>query len=389
MTYEPGVINAKSLEELRQGISQELRRISDVLQDIDASGGQLYIGGEISSVEAVQFKTGVEPIETAAKLWYDDTHETFSFKTNVGNTIQIGEEIGDIGVNDTGGDAEGKVVYANGTQGHRFTFDLADAREASKCGLVGVCTTSNGDSQEDFVTTFGIVHGLDTSSWAAGTRLYIAADATGTLTSTAPSAPNFVVWVATVLDQHATQGTIFVSPRFDFGNGITFTNLSIINSLTFSGAGRIDWAKITADSITASGGSIAGFTVSDLQVDNDGNILDYTETAGATNDLIVDFVNVSAINWIKILASYEGAANHIIEVQLYNWSTAAWDNFTCMGNVYTATGTVLCDHSFFLPHGADYIGTGANEGDVRVRFLHNGTAVTNHHWYFDEVALYQ
>jgi len=164
--------------------------------------------------------------------WNEADH-CLEYVSGLGNIVQIGQEQWGIGVNKIGSTAvDGKCVYASGVQGNRLTFLYADARDGAKCSFVGVVTSPINNNQEGPITTFGLVRGLDTSGWAAGTKLYIAADATGTMTSTAPSAPNYRIWVATVVVSNPSVGEIFVSPRIDFADGITFHSLDILTQLT-------------------------------------------------------------------------------------------------------------------------------------------------------------
>ena len=106
-------------------------------------------------------------------------------------------------------------------------------------------------------------------------------------------------------------------------------------------------------------------------------------------NIIVDFISVTAFNWVKSLASYDGSSSHALELQLYNWNTTSWDNFGCVQNQFTNSGTIICNQDFFVPSDTDYIGTGGDAGKVRVKYNHptGGTAAQN--WYFDEVSLQQ
>jgi hypothetical protein len=194
-------------------------------------GDQSMGGFFLTTIGALQFKTDADPLLlTEGQVQWDETDHCLSFVTGLGNVIQIGQEDWCVSVNKTGGTAvDGEVVYFSGVQGNRPTYDYADARDGAKVSCVGVVTASTANNAEGPVTKQGMVRGFDTSAWAAGTKLYIAADATGTLTSTPPTGPDFVIWVATVLNQHATQGIIFVSPRLDYGNGITLMDLFIGN----------------------------------------------------------------------------------------------------------------------------------------------------------------
>ena len=164
--------------------------------------------------------------------WNEADH-CLEYVSGLGNIVQIGQEQWGIGVNKIGSTAvDGKCVYASGVQGNRLTFLYADARDGAKCSFVGVVTSPINNNQEGPITTFGLVRGLDTSGWAAGTKLYIAADATGVLTSTAPAAPNYRIWVATVVVSNPSVGEIFVSPRIDFADGVTLHSLDVLTQLT-------------------------------------------------------------------------------------------------------------------------------------------------------------
>lgn len=188
---------------------------------------------------------------TEGVVRWNPAEKCLEYVTGLGSVEQINKDIWELGVNKTGGTAvDGKCVYASGVQGHRLAYQYADAREAAKSAFVGVVTASTADNAEGPVTAWGMVHGVDTSAWAEGTKLYVAADATGTLTSTAPSAPNYRVWVATVVDQHITQGSIFVAPKIDHGNGITFYSLDILTQLTAATAklgGSANYTEVEAD----------------------------------------------------------------------------------------------------------------------------------------------
>ncbi len=55
----------------------------------------------------------------------------------------------------------------------------------------------------------------------------------------------------------------------------------------------------------------------------------------------------------------------------------------------TAGEYTLQNMSFFLPSDTNYIGTGGDAGDVRVRFRHTSMGNATHDLDIDVVALYQ
>lgn len=155
---------------------------------------------------------------------------------------------------------------------------------------------------------------------------------------------------------------------------------------TFSGTGRIDWSKITANGVTLTGFTGAGQTVSMLQTANDGTVYTATEVTGGGNDLVVDFAAVTAFNWVKILGFYDGSSQHTISIQIevtpFDGST--WHTFHAMFDK-SSTAHIMENADFFIPSDTAYI----NSGVVKVRFLHSGTTVNGHTLELDEVSLYQ
>jgi hypothetical protein len=172
-----------------------------------------------------------------------------------------------------------------------------------------------------------------------------------------------------------------------------YTQFSKAGVQTFTGTARIDWTKITADSVTLVTGSTPAGVVADLQTRFDGNYYHIDEVAGVPGmDLIIDFVGVAAFNWVNVAAYYSGSVPHAgVTVQLWNWSSSAWDNFHFYEH-HTSVGTLADDITnadFFVPDDTNYIGTGGNAGQVRARLLHAAGGNAAHDHDIDVVALYQ
>lgn len=177
------------------------------------------------------------------------------------------------------------------------------------------------------------------------------------------------------------------------GDGTNEAAIDGDGDLSFAGTARIDWTKITADNITLTAGTSAS-AASDLQTHADGNFYHIDEAAATPGiHLEVEFVSVTAFNWVHVVAQYDGLTTHGVALQLYNFSTTTWDTFdsieTGYADVSTAGGYILGDHSFFVPDDSNYIGTGGDAGDVRVRFYHTPAGNSAHDLDIDVVALYQ
>lgn len=173
-----------------------------------------------------------------------------------------------------------------------------------------------------------------------------------------------------------------------------YFKIDVTGNISFHGTARINWAKITANNITQGNGGHGAFAVADIQTKGDGNIYHIDETATDPGfELTTDFINVTAFNWVEIFATYDGAATHPVQISLYNFSNTTWDCFgafaVSQAEITTAGEYTLENKSFFVPDDSDYIGTGGDAGDVRVRIRHTASGNASHDIDIDVIALYQ
>jgi hypothetical protein len=105
--------------------------------------------------------------------------------------------------------SKGTIVYINGGQGNLPTVTPAlatsDATSAQTYGVVQSDITNNNNG---YVVVIGSLSDLDTSAYANGTQLYLSGTTAGAWTSTKPSAPIHLVYVAVVVRSHPTQGVV-------------------------------------------------------------------------------------------------------------------------------------------------------------------------------------
>jgi hypothetical protein len=154
---------------------------------------------------------------------------------------------------------------------------------------------------------------------------------------------------------------------------------------------RLNPEKITANNITQGAGGHGAHTVADLQEAHDGNFYHIDETATDPGwELTVEFVGVTAFSRVNCFASYDGA--HKGNISLYNFRTATWDCFDAFSpsqaEVVTAGEYTIQNHDFEVPDDTDYIGSGADDGDVRGKFAHEVNGNANDDLDIDVVALY-
>jgi len=137
---------------------------------------------------------------TEGTLSWDSDDHTLAVSTQFSNvTLQVGQEIHMRVTNKSSVDIKnGEVVYIDGAQGNRPTIALADASDADKYKMIGMCTHDIDDNANGIVTVRGIVRELDTNAFTEGDLVYLSATTPGGLQNTMPSSPNFVMQLGVV-----------------------------------------------------------------------------------------------------------------------------------------------------------------------------------------------
>ena len=160
---------------------------------------------------------------TAGSMVWNDTDGTIDLKLKGGNvTLQIGQEqvlraVNKTATNITLLEANYQAVRVTGAQGQRLKVDLALAtNDLLSAETIGLVTETIANNQEGFITTSGLVRGVNTTgslqseTWVDGDILYLSPTTAGNITNIKPVAPNHLIIIGYVVNAHITQGTIFV-----------------------------------------------------------------------------------------------------------------------------------------------------------------------------------
>jgi hypothetical protein len=200
---------------------------------IDAAGGAFvpYTGATTNvdlgefELKAGQLELDQTPTGTAgvAVMRWNDSDGTVDLGLKGGNvTLQVGQEQVLRVVNKTATnvnllEANYQAVRVTGAQGQRLKVDLAQAtNDALSAETIGLVTETINNNQEGFITTSGLVRGINTTgslqseTWADGDIVYLSATTAGNITNVKPSAPNHLIVIGYVVSAHITQGSIFV-----------------------------------------------------------------------------------------------------------------------------------------------------------------------------------
>ncbi len=165
-----------------------------------------------SQVDLIQFDTTlINPSHEEGKLFYDKTKHALSYYNEASDvTLNIGQESLIRVKNETGFTIpNGSVVYPSGTTGTNVLIGLANASEKNKCRLVGVVTEDIHHGSTGYVTKFGEVGGLDTTSYTSGEILYLSTT-DGLMTSIPPTGGAFITQIGAVKIIDSSAGSIVV-----------------------------------------------------------------------------------------------------------------------------------------------------------------------------------
>ena len=205
------------------------------------------------------------PTGTSTMAW-DVDDETIQLEMAHSVIQRVGQETFYYAKNQTGSTiTKGTCVMANGTLGNsgRILIEPMVADGSYPANVVMGCVADDIlDGEDGYVTAFGKIRQIDTSSFSDGTILYCDANNAGQFTSTQPTAPNVCVTIAIVIKADLNNGSIFVRPSF-LGELNQLTNVStgtlIKNDiLQYDNANKYFRNRATKWSSTTDGTSVSG-----------------------------------------------------------------------------------------------------------------------------------
>ena len=264
-------------------------------------------GVQLGNIEFDTTPTNVPT--TAGSLNWNDTDGTLDLKLKGGNvTLQVGQEQVVRVVNKTATsinllEANYQAVRITGAIGQRAKVDLAQATtDPLSAETIGLVTETINNNAEGFITTSGLVRGINTTgsiqgeTWADGDILYLSPTTAGSVTKVKPTAPNHLIVIGYVIYAHITQGTIFVKVdngyELDELHNVKITTAANNNVLAYTSATDI-WENKTVETAlgftpVVANSAITGATKTKITYDAKGLV---TAGADATTADIADSTN--------------------------------------------------------------------------------------------------
>jgi len=263
----------------------------------------LTVTGDISAADSIQLTTTAAEASATGKLVWDDGEGVPAIGLKGGNVdLKVGTQEVALCYNGTGSSIpKGSVVYISGAQGQKPSIALSDAdAEMSSSKTFGLAAEEIAVGTEGFVTTFGIVNGLNTSSFTAGQALWLSGTAGG-LTATKPSAPTHMVFVGYCLHSNSTSGRIFVNPQ----NGYEIEEL---HNVQISSVANNDVLKYDSTSSTWKNTNtlnLNSLTVTDLTVSGTTTTVNSTDLEVSDPLIYIGTGNTANANDLGIVGHFD------------------------------------------------------------------------------------
>lgn len=302
------------------------------------------ITGGISSATYVQLNTAGDGATAPGKLQWDVAWGGPQIGMAGGNvSLQVGQETVVYVFNNTAAQInEGQIVRVSGSQGQRLTVALAQAdSDANSVTILGMATENIAAGASGFVTTQGMVNGLNTLGFVDGTVIYLSPTVAGAWTATKPIAPQHLVLVGYIVKGGSGgNGSVYIHTQNGYEleelHDVRVTSLANKNLLQYSTTYQ-SWVNIpgpngdivgTTDAQTLTNKTISGSSNTLVNIPNSALVNDHVTVNGVP--LTLGAVQLVGADWI--LPSYAGNAGKVLTVNP-SASDVQWQ-------VVTGTGTV-------------------------------------------------
>ena len=172
----------------------------------------------VGNLDYLQFNTSPSPVPSDApgRLLWNSVDGTLNLQgVNGGVTLQIGQEAVQRVHNGSASTiANGSVVRIIGESGGHLSVGMADnSTVIDSTAVIGVATETISSGAAGYVTTYGLVHDLNTSSFNVADPLYLGVG--GALTNVRPTTGR-IYQLGYVVTVSASAGVVYVSPTQSF-----------------------------------------------------------------------------------------------------------------------------------------------------------------------------
>jgi len=233
--------------------------------------GNVNLGSYNLSLNALQFASISAPSYSEGLVWYDSSQKSLAFYNDSSSSIvYIGEDVQMKVINNTGATIpNGSAVYVTGTSsGQSYpNIALAQANSLSTSAVIGLTNGVIANGAIGYVTSHGVITGVNTSMLTVGQVLYLSPYSAGQLMNTVPPT-GYAVQVGTVTYSNSSNGSIYVKQ----------TTPLAVSASTITGTVAIANGGTGASTASAALSNLGGIGLTALSASTP---LSYNNTTGA------------------------------------------------------------------------------------------------------------
>ena len=235
--------------------------------------GNVDISGNITAItgyfDVLDMNPLTQPPHLEGRLFYDvENHTITLYNDEPSISMQIGQELYvRVRNNKTYNIPNGSVVRLDGAHGNAApTIALASADSEIDSQVVGLATHDIGPNSFGYVTTYGLVRGLDTDGVINdGDELFLAVES-GQYTHIPPELPYYKISIGRVIVSNENNGSVFVNTG---KRKLSGGDLTSATGLYMSGVPFVSFiADTDAGAVTTSSSFVYDSGNSKLYIDN-------------------------------------------------------------------------------------------------------------------------
>ena len=229
------------------------------------------------------------PSYVEGELWYDSTQKALTYYNDVtNNALHIGQEVQLKVINNTGSTINiGQPVYVTGTSsGQTYpNVALAIANTLTTANVIGLANQNIASGSAGYVTTIGLIQGINTGSYTVGDTLYLSPYSAGFYQNTIPPT-GYAVKLGTVAYVNSSNGAIYINKsNLSVQAGNIVGTVAVSNGGTGQSSALVAGSVVYGASTTAMGVTAAGTTGQVLTSQGSGTPTWTTPTTGTVTSV--------------------------------------------------------------------------------------------------------
>jgi hypothetical protein len=234
-----------------------------------------------------QFTPTTLPTYSEGLVWYDSDQESLAFYNDSSlSPVYIGENIVLKVYNNTGATiAKGSAVYIQ--SGGAFVYPnvaLARADSPSTAAVIGLMNAATPTGTFGYVTSTGVITGVNTGGYSEGTILYLSPYAAGMLMNTVPPT-GYVIQVGVVAHSNTPNGTIYTKQTTPLAISAAIITGQVAVSQGGTGASTAGGALTNLGAVPTTRTLTINGTTQDLSADRTFTIAAGISGSGATGQV--------------------------------------------------------------------------------------------------------